>query len=151
MTVLVVAFQVIFWREKGWRSRYSARRLRPAVSWAGTGSSPPLSMWKPEYFQERRSASFPGLMSHSGHDSHRVFRPLHCLEGLVGKNRVLVLPVERHGDPIRFSSLRNCGSSKLICFCLRGSSSSTSFPNLIFSQSNPALQGLDGPISALAG
>jgi hypothetical protein len=36
MTVWVVAFQVIFWREKGWRRRYSARRLRPALSWAAT-------------------------------------------------------------------------------------------------------------------
>ena len=33
---MVVAFQVIFWREKGWLRRYSARRLRPALSWAGT-------------------------------------------------------------------------------------------------------------------
>jgi hypothetical protein len=61
MTVLVEAFQVIFWSEKGWRRRYSAKRLRPAASWAGTDSLPPWWMLKPECFQERRLASFLGL------------------------------------------------------------------------------------------
>ena len=41
----------------------SAKRLRPAASWAGTACSPPWWMLKPECFQERRLASFLGLMS----------------------------------------------------------------------------------------
>jgi hypothetical protein len=37
MTVWVLGFQVIFWREKGWRRRYSARRLRPGAVVGGDG------------------------------------------------------------------------------------------------------------------
>ena len=51
MTVLVSGFQVIFWREKGARSRYSAKRRRPSVSWGATGASPPELMGKPPCFQ----------------------------------------------------------------------------------------------------
>ena len=61
MTVLVSGFHVIFWREKGARSKYSARRLRPSASWGATGFSPPESMWKPLCFHERRSATLRAL------------------------------------------------------------------------------------------
>jgi hypothetical protein len=60
MTVWVVAFQVIFWREKGWRRRYSARRLRPALSWAATGFSPAVVDVEAGVFPREQIGEFAG-------------------------------------------------------------------------------------------